>query len=694
MAVLQKLRGWGLVLSILVAIPLLLFIIDPSQVEAALQSMSSKYDVGVINGKKISYTDFQADVEKFTKISEIMRGSSASSEEQQAQIRDAAWQSLVDKYLFIKNANAAGINVGNAEMVDLTTGDNISPMIAQNPAFAGEDGKFSKDKLVEFVKNVDTNEDLKTYWNYVQNAIYTNQYYVKYNSLFTQSDFLDPLTLKNDIAENNTITNVDFVMVPLGYDTDSTIVVSSSEIKSFYSKHKDQFKQKGARDIEYVVYVVEPSQSDLTAGINDFNKAYTEFTSTDNVKSFLLKYSDAPFSEYYYHKGELKTVLDSLDNFAFGAAEGTSPVYRKGNTLYAAKIVSTVSRPDSVYVKHILLQGDNAKQVADSLLGVIEKGGNFADLAARYSIDKNSADGGVQGNIGWLTQTVMIPGFESVLTASKGVPYVVKTQYGTHVVEVEKTTAPVVKKQVAILQKEILPSKETFNSIYNQANRFASLAKGTYKGYKAAVDTLGVYSHPMNNVFESTDTYGSISGAKELTRWIFDNKPGKVSNIITVNQNNFFIAAVKADHKEGFATVAEAAPKIKEQLYQEKLAVKKAEEVKAKIAGMTDLNAIAEKLGTTVSSQTGIAFQSMTSQGLDLKFVGALSVAPVGKICGPIAGSIGTYVFKVTGRDTGAYYTEDDAKNYESQVSDYRSRILLPVMMDAANVKDHRDRFY
>jgi peptidyl-prolyl cis-trans isomerase D len=198
----------------------------------------------------------------------------------------------------------------------------------------------------------------------------------------------------------------------------------------------------------------------------------------------------------------------------------------------------------------------------------------------------------------------------------------------------------------------------------------------------------------MNNVFESTDTYGSISGAKELTRWIFDNKPGKVSNIITVNQNNFFIAAVKADHKEGFATVAEAAPKIKEQLYQEKLAVKKAEEVKAKIAGMTDLNAIAEKLGTTVSSQTGIAFQSMTSQGLDLKFVGALSVAPVGKICGPIAGSIGTYVFKVTGRDTGAYYTEDDAKNYESQVSDYRSRILLPVMMDAANVKDHRDRFY
>ena len=48
MAVLEKLRGWGIVLSILVALPLLLFIVDPTQIAQTVQSVSSKYDVGKI----------------------------------------------------------------------------------------------------------------------------------------------------------------------------------------------------------------------------------------------------------------------------------------------------------------------------------------------------------------------------------------------------------------------------------------------------------------------------------------------------------------------------------------------------------------------------------------------------------------------------------------------------------------------
>ena len=98
MAVLQTLRTkFGLAISIIVALGLLSFIIDPGQIQSAVQSMSSKYDVGKINGKSISYTDFQEEVDHFTSLNEIMSGSTASSEEEHAQIRDAAWNSLVDR---------------------------------------------------------------------------------------------------------------------------------------------------------------------------------------------------------------------------------------------------------------------------------------------------------------------------------------------------------------------------------------------------------------------------------------------------------------------------------------------------------------------------------------------------------------------------------------------------------------------
>ena len=130
MAVLEKLRGWGIVLSILVALPLLLFIIDPSQIIQTVQSVSSKYDVGKIGKKSVSYTDFQTEVDRFSRINELMSGNTSSSEQQQQQIRDAVWQRLVEENLFIKNAQAAGINVGKDEIMDLTNGENVSPVMA------------------------------------------------------------------------------------------------------------------------------------------------------------------------------------------------------------------------------------------------------------------------------------------------------------------------------------------------------------------------------------------------------------------------------------------------------------------------------------------------------------------------------------------------------------------------------------
>ena len=351
--------------------------------------------------------------------------------------------------------------------------------------------------------------------------------------------------------------------------------------------------------------------------------------------------------------------------------------------------------PDSAYVKHILLQGTGAKVEADSLLGVLKAGKEtFANLAALYSADKGSAADGEMGNIGWMTQNYMIPGFESVLNAETGKPFILDTQYGTHIVVVSKKTAPVAKKQVAIFEKTALASKETFNSYYSKANNFQIAAAGSYENYRKAVDTLGVYSHPVSKMLESSNRLGSIENTREVTRWAFENKAGKVSNIITVDNNYFFIATVKGIHKEGFAPVADVAPSIRQELLMEKTIAKKAEDVAAQIAGMDDLAAIAEKLGTTVSTSNDVAFSSVSGTGLDPKFIGAVAAAPEGKICGPVAGSVGVFVFKVTGRETGAFYTEDDAKTRDAQLAQYMTQMILPVMMDDAEVKDNRARFY
>ena len=696
MAVLEKLRGWGIVLSILVALPLLLFIIDPSQIIQTVQSVSSKYDVGKINGKSVSYTDFQQQVDKYSRINEMLTGTSSTSEQQQKQVRDAVWQRLIDENLFIKNANAAGIYVGKEELKDLVSGENISPVVAS--LFVDANGNFSSESLTGFLQSVeDGDENSKAIWNYLQEAVITNQYYNKYNTLFANSNIENAIQVNRTIADNNTTADVDFVMVPFTYATDTTVVVSDKEINDFYNSHKRFFEQKASRDIEYVVFEVVPSAADIEAANNDFVKLYDEFATTDNVRSFLQRNSDVQWSDRWYKEGDLRSVNADLDKFVFENAEGTSPVIAGNNVFYAGRIMDSASMPESVTIRHMMFKSnEDGQHLADSLLNELKKGANFTALAQQYSQDRGSEADGEFGKIGEISQATIsyLPtGFDAIFSAKVGQPFILQSNIATHIVEVTEASAPALFKQVALFQKEVISSKETFNKFYNDANRVATLAAGKLANYRAACDSIGVYSHSQN-ITESTDSYGSIGHAKEVTRWAFDNKPGKVSNIITVDNNYFFVVAVKDAHKEGIAPVSEVASQIKNQLYVDKYAEKRKAEVAEKIAGLTDLEAIAEKLGTAVNTQNDVAFASMNARSLDPKFVGAIAAAPEGKLCGPVAGSIGTYVFKVTGRETGSFYTESDAKNANAQIMNYNIQNIVNVMMQDAGVKDNRARFF
>ncbi len=697
MAVLEKIRvRFGILISVIIALALLSFIIDPTTLSNVSVAMSSKNNVGVINGKAVTYNDFQQQMEQYSILNEMMTGTSSNGEQQQETVRNAVWQSMIDEYLFLKNAAAAGIEVGNAEILDLTSGNMVSPIITQNPVFCDEAGNFSREQLVEFVQAIDYDStgNMKLYWDYLQNTIYTQQFYNKYGTLFTQSSYNNPLTLTKMIEENNNTTDVEFVMIPAGYLPDSTIVVSEAEIKDYYKIHKNLYKQQASRDIEYVVFEVTPSVSDIEEATVQANQLHDEFIETDNVRSFLLRNSERQLSEYYYKAGELNSISTDINNFVFDEkGNEVSPLYTKNNVFYSVKVIDTQMIPDSVYVRHILLQGEN-EDLADSLLTEVKKrGSNFANMAAIYSADQN-LNVPERGDIGWMTQTYMIPGMESVLTAKQGEPFILETQYGKHIVEVTKRTTPIEKKQVAIFEKSIIPSKTTYNDYYSQANALASQAAGKYENFKASVADLGLYAHPVNKMMESSSSLGAISGTKEVTRWVFGAKKGKVSNVITVNNNYFFVAAVKDIHKEGIATIQEVAQTIQTILYGEKAVHKKAVEVAEKIQGLGTMTAIADALGTTVSTTDNITFASMTSQGLDPKLIGAVSVSEPGVISGPFEGSIGVYVYRVTAHDTGAFFTEEDAALRNEQIAQYNAQVLLGVMMNDADVKDNRARFF
>ena len=654
MAVLETIRvKFGILITVLIAVALLSFIIDPSTLQSVSSSLSSKYDVGEIDGKSISYNDFQAEVEKITSISE-MNGNPVQGDEALAQVRQQAWKQFIDEYLFIPAAEAAGFSVSEEEMYQMLTGQIFSNVLMQ--VFQGN---LNKEVLVQIEADVAADETgrMKLLWDNILAAAKTDQFYTKYQSLLAKSSFNNSLATAEQLKDNNNSFDVDFVMVPFGFAKDTTIVVSDKEIKDYYKAHKDNYKQVASRDIEYVVVDILPSADDVAATNNAVAGVYDEFKTTENMKSFLLSKSDRTFDNRWYKEGELTSVSKEINDYVFGKNAAVSEIFQNGNTFQTVRVMETAQVPDSVYVKFT----QAGVEKADSLLNAAEPM--------------------------WIAQT---EGFENLMTTPKGKTVTINGM----LFQVIDAKDFVTKKRVAILEKTAQPSDATRSAAYSKANSVASKAAGKYEGFKKAVEEDGLYAHPYNKMPESANKLGSVEHTKEVTRWAFDAKVGEVSNIISIDNKYYVVAALKGARKEGYTPVEEVSSRIQSILYQEKLAEKKTAEVAEQIAGLTDLKTVAEVLGTSVSTKEDVTFASFSAAGLDNKFIGAASVAETGALNGPLQGNNGVYVYVVTDRTEGAFFTEQDAKNREMQMSYAAVRMLLPVMMEDADVKDNTARFY
>ena len=374
------------------------------------------------------------------------------------------------------------------------------------------------------------------------------------------------------------------------------------------------------------------------------------------------------------------------------------PVFESGESYKAARISDVKMMSDSIYVKHILLQGYDQAALdarADSIINVLNSGkGNFQALAEQLSADRGSRNNGNFGELGWLTQTYMLPGFEQLLYAPADKYMKVRTDYGTHVVMVTEKTKPVRKVQLAVLVKDVIASRATFQEYYSQANDLATRSEGKIENFNniAKEENLRVYN--ANGIIDGAKTVATYDNARELSRWAYEAKVGDVSQIITVDNKYFFVAALTSIKEEGYTPIEEVQGQIRMTLMNRKKGEKIAAQMKAETEGLSTMEQIAEKLGTTVSHEDAVSFGAFSSRSFDPAFIGAVAGSELNKIEGPVVGNVGVYMFNVTDRETGAFYTEDDAQRRNMQSAQYQMRMLPSVWTDQAGIKDTRAKFF
>ncbi|MDR0295510.1 MAG: SurA N-terminal domain-containing protein [Prevotellaceae bacterium] len=704
MAVLEKIRvKFGIFISVLIGIALISFIIDADTLQSVTSMFSSRYDVGSMDGKSISYQDYQKRIDYYSGINQLIMGNSAMPDAMMEKVREQAWQEILQEYVLMPQYKKCGLGISDREMEDLVRGQYISPVLYNDPVFWDENRQFSHTAVLSFVQgiNADRSGQRKIYWQYVEKRMYDAQMLEKYLSLIGQSHFLNDLQLQSAVSGRNTMADISYTVLPFNPMSDTMLNVSAAELKAYYKKYEKLFEQETARDIEYVAFPIAPSTEDITLTEEEFYKAYEEFKTTTDIKQFIAFNSDNPFDDYYYRKDELSTKLDS---FAFQAtAKDVMPVDIDGYTYTSARIMDVRNMADSAKLRHILISfsptKEAANKTADSLLFVLERGANFGYLAQQHSADGTAARN--EGDLGWIQQGDLrnVKNLEDtcfIVPINKY--FKIETTYGIHIAQVTERSPAVKKVKLAILTKTAEPGRITIHDLFMKANELAAVSDD-YNKFVEFSQEKGYVRVPAFNITESDRNVSIFENARELIRWIYEAKKHTVSReTFNLNNNKYFVVAAITDIREtGVAPFEQVRGDVEIMVHVDKQAERYAQQLKEAMAGTADINVVAEKVNTTVGQASGISFGSSAIRGMGMepKLVGAVNVAAEQTLSGPVKGMNGVYVFTVDARETGVAYTVDDERMRSSMIY-MQNRLFefLPALEKATKVKDWRYRYF
>lgn len=705
MSALQFLREKaGVLVAGVIGLSLFIFVVSDFFGRGRGQRMQQRkyYELGLINGERISYQDFEQKVQNLQEIYKLS-GNPNIDEATAESIREQTWQQMVREKILDVQYKDLGIGVSNEELDEMVLGNDPHPIVKQ--LFTDrQTGQFNKSMLVNFLKSTEVDETAKKYWLFFENQIVSNRLNIKYNNLVSKGLYI---TSKQVDFENNlALKTVDFSFIMKNFASvpDSSVTCSESEIKSYYASHKLSYKRTAQRDIEYVVFDVIPTREDTIQSQQWINKTKTEFAAATDPVQFINSTADTRHLGFYV---PLSEISDTLRNFV--KKEDKKEVfgpYLENSSYKLARLLDAADRPDSVHVRHILitpkqnLSQEKVKQKADSLYKLIKSGKSFTALATANSDDQGSAQ--VGGDLGWFKEGRMILAFnDACFTAKKGDLITVTTSYGTHIIEILDQSKKVRKYDLGIIDRKIMPSSLTTQKVYGEASRFAG-NNNTYEKFTKAVAEQKLNKRVANNITPQQKTLPGLDKPRSLIMSLFQAEQGKI--ILDVNQQAVFeiadkyvVAFCTRVTEEGPAPVTDVANDIRYNIIRDKKADLISAELKNKIGPGKTLNDIAMSIGVTVQEATRINFRSYSvpGAGVEPALIGAASVAEQGTIAGPVTGINGVYLLTVNNITLAPGEDLKLLKNRLMSTFQMRgSYEAYDALKQNANIIDKRYKFY
>jgi peptidyl-prolyl cis-trans isomerase D len=312
------------------------------------------------------------------------------------------------------------------------------------------------------------------------------------------------------------------------------------------------------------------------------------------------------------------------------------------------------STPEQVRASHILLKTEGkddaaVKKQAEDLLAKVKAGGDFAELATKFSEDEGSAKKG--GDLDFFGKGQMVPEFEKTAFALQPgqISDLVKTQYGYHIIKVTDKKAAA-KRSLEEVRAQI-EDQLKWERAQTQAQRLADDVGPKLKK-PGDLDTVAkgqglVVSE--SGFFSREEPITGLGMAPSVAARAFEMKDGEVSEAIRTPQGFAFIT-VTGRQEAHTPTLEEVKARVREDVLKKK-ALDAARAKAASVAPQLksgDFSAAAKSAGLEAKTSELIARGTPIGElGASAAIDAAAFSLPVGGVSDPIVTDNGAAIVKV-----------------------------------------------
>lgn len=564
MGVMEKMRAstkyilWVLIFSFVI-----LWSLADTQVFDALQAGPSA--MGEVNGKPISFQAYDQKLQTFLQRYQYETGNSAGPE-LRAYYEEQAWDELVLDILIKDEMERLGITVSDQEIVDMVTGPNPDPFIAQQ--FTDENGQLNRQALQAAIM---ASENTPV-WIQIEQQFRDSRRREKLANFLQSSTIVTDTEIENAFLAENTTVTFDYIRVPYSSITDSMISFSESDLRKFYNQNKERYKQKQSWKFKYVTYDKTPTPDDTSRVYNEMLELRSVFADTENDSLFLLRYES--FTQYatrFVKKNELKELYKPV--LSLDKGEVTELLISENDELFLLKKLDE-TKTEIKFVEY------GRKIIADPVLTVdaqAKEADDFAFFAETEGFNEEAERRGL----------TLLSG-----VANEGTPFIAGLGQSRQVLNFlsankERTISEALELQdkfiVLVIDEHIKAGYRPFEEVQSQVKRLYKNDKrkemvnkkiasvlSTNSDFKAIAAELGVEPGLAEDVKVSSEIIPGVGREPILAGSLAGLESGVLSPIIQ-GDNAVFIIRIKTKNEADFNLLtAQSKSTISTRLKQEK----------------------------------------------------------------------------------------------------------------------------